>query len=195
MAVSPRRCVIRRLGKSHAEIDGGPLRLLESAWAPTPAARRGRRRGRCGARAGSRSTQVRLRSMMIRLGVIAGNRTCAARSRATPSGSNQPVARSDSGLRSWSTQRRAVRAEEGLGPAGAEHRLGPVGDPRRERPRGDLAEQPLVGPPAQLVLRRDRGAEGDHVVVEQRIPRLDRRVHGHAVALRHGARGPASITL
>ncbi len=37
--------------------------------------------------------------------------------------------------------------------------------------------------PAQLVFRRDPRAEGDHVVVEERVAGLDRRIHGDAVAL------------
>ena len=101
-------------------------------------------------------TQVRLRSMMIRLGVIAGNRTCAARSRATPSGSNQPVARSDSGLRSWSTQRGRSGAKKACDRLARNIVLGRLAIRGRQRPRGHLAQQPLVRPPAELVLRRDR---------------------------------------
>ena len=36
----------------------------------------------------------------------------------------------------------------------------------------------------QLPLRVDAGEEADHVLVEERVARLDGRVHRHAVALR-----------
>ena len=128
-------------------------------------------------------TQVKLKSMMMRRGVIRGKRTWAARSLATPCRIEPARLLERLGAQELVDPGRAVLVKKRVGPAGAEHRLGPIGDPGRQRSRGHLAQQPFVGQPAQLVLRRDRGAERDHVVVQERIPRLDRRVHRHPVAL------------
>ena len=113
-----------------------PSRLVRARrWAaglraPTSAARTGRRPGRGGARAGSRSTHVRLRSMMIRLGVIAGSGPAR---RARERRRRGRTSRSSERFRAEKLvdPGRAIRVQESVGPAGLKHRLGPVRDLRR----------------------------------------------------------------
>ena len=54
---------------------------------------------------------------------------------------------------------------------------------RRQPALRQQAQQVLVPEAAQLPARVQPGQEGEHVLVEERIARLDRGVHGHAVAL------------
>ena len=77
---------------------------------------------------------------------------------------------------------------------GAEHALAAPRHLARQPALGHLPQQVLLAEAVQLPARIDLRQEREHVFIEERVARLDRAVHRHAVALGVEQAGRASGT-
>ena len=167
-----------------AEVQGRHSGDGEVAWASRWAGRTGRRRRKMWCQSWVATTQVRPRSMMTRLGVIAGSRACAARSRSDAVGV-EVAGRARATRGSGAGRPRPGGRVRGTPPTGWRGTSSWAGwrSAAASVRAATWRSSHLSVNPCSLYSGAIERAERDHVVVEERVPRLDRRVHRHAVPL------------